>query len=180
MRRARIVYLGVAALLLVAGASFLAGCGGKTASSGDGGAVSGLQPFVAYATVAPGGNEGTSTVVGEVTQWRDATALYKVEGSDQRVSGSFTVTYNVDTTADGNSKLWGNWVLTNDKGTWVCDGWSGAQDAKGETYTFGISKGTGDYEGLITCWQWHWPLDNASFTVKLPLIAVSGWIQTEK
>ncbi len=165
----------VFASLLLVGSLAWAGCG-----SGDSGAkgsqLSSSEAFVASA--APGEQgEGTSTQIGDVTQVRNATVSYTVEATDPRAAGTFDVVYNLDQAADGSGKMWGTWTVTNDKGTWVCNAMSGALDAKGHTFVFGSAKGTGAYEGLVSLWQWYWPLNTSSFSAALPLIAVSGWIQ---
>jgi len=174
--------IAVLALLLVVGALVLTGCGGKSPSTSSGNpALADTQPFVASATPGPA-TGGTTTEVGDVTQTRNATASYTIEATDPRCNGTFDVVYNMDEAADGTmTKFYGTWKVTNDKGTWVCDNWTGAQDALGvHTFTFGVSKGTGDYEGLVAVWQWYWPLNASSFSTALPLMAVSGWIDKAK
>jgi hypothetical protein len=138
--------------------------------------LSSAQPFVAAA--APGKQTaGTETKVGEVTRLRNGTISYTIEATDPRVAGTHDVVYNWDEAADGSGRMWATWTTTNDKGSWVCDASSAVFDAKGRTFVFGVAKGTGAYEGLVSVWQWYWPLNQSSFSSALPLIAVSGWIQ---
>ena len=167
----------ISVLLLVTGALAWAGCGNDdTNSSAQGTLLSGAQPFVAAA--APGKQtEGTTTKVGDVTQVRDATISYKIEATDPRVAGTHDVVYSLDEAADGSGSMSARWTTTNEKGTWVCDASHAAFDAKGRCFVFGLAKGTGAYEGLVSLWQWYWPLNTSSFSTALPLIAVSGWIQ---
>lgn len=110
------------------------------------------------------------------TQTRNGTYSYDVEATDSRLSGIFDVVYNIDEPASGASTWWGSWKLTNDEGTWVCDSWRGACDPIGHTFTAGVSRGTGAYEGLLAVWQWYWPLGSGA-SGALPISAVSGWIQ---
>ncbi len=160
---------------LLIGALVWAGCGGSS-SSAKGSALSKSEAFVALP--APGEQAaGTEAKVGDVTQVRNATISYKVDASDPRVAGTYDVVYNLDQAADGSGSMWGTWKVTNDKGTWVCDSFSSALDSKGHTFVFGSGKGTGAYEGLLSSWQWYWPLNTSSFSTTLPLIAMSGWVQ---
>jgi hypothetical protein len=162
-------------LLLLTGALAWAGCGSDE-SSAQGTLLSRAQPFVASAAVGKQ-TEGATTKAGDVTQVRNATVSYKIEATDPRVAGTYDVLYNYDEAADGSGTMWATWTLTNDKGTWVCDAASAAFDAKGHTFVFGLSKGSGAYEGLVSMWQWYWPLNTSSFSSALPFTAVSGWIQ---
>jgi hypothetical protein len=176
MRAARtITYLPILVSLLLIGALTWVGCGGGD-SSAERSQLSNSEAFVASATPGAQG-EGTSTKAGDVTQVRNAMVSYTVEATDPRVAGTFDVIYNLDQAADGSGSMWGTWTVTNSKGTWVCDAMSGALDAKGHTFVFGSAKGTGAYEGLVSLWQWYWPLNTSSFSAALPLVAVSGWIQ---
>ncbi len=161
--------------LLLIGSLVWAGCG-SSRSSAETSPLSNSEAFVASA--APGAQgEGTSTKAGDITQVRNATVSYTVEATDPRAAGTFDVIYNLDQAADGSGSMWGTWTVTNNKGTWVCDAMRGALDAKGHTFVFGSAKGTGAYDGLVSLWQWYWPLNTSSFSAALPLVAVSGWIQ---
>jgi hypothetical protein len=161
--------------LLLVGAVIWAGCG-NSGSSAKGTPLSKSEAFVASA--APGAQgDGTITHSGTVSQVRNATVSYKVDATDPRVVGTFDVVYNLDQAADGSGKMWGTWTVTNNKGTWVCEALSGSLDSSGHTFVFGSAKGTGAYAGLVSLWQWYWPLNTSSFSASLPLIAVSGWIQ---
>jgi hypothetical protein len=168
-------YIPILVSLLLIGALVWAGCG-SSGSSAKGSQLSNSQAFVA--SPAPGDQgDGTTTKVGDVTQVRNATVSYTVEATDPRVAGTFAVAYNLDQAADGSGTMWGTWTVTNNKGTWVSDAFSGALDAKGHTFIFGSAKGTGAYASLVSLWQWYWPLNTSSFSAALPMIAVSGWIQ---
>jgi hypothetical protein len=170
-------YLLILVSLLLAGALAWAGCGDDDSnSSAQGTLLSNAEAFVASA--APGKQTaGTETKVGDVTQLRDATISYTIEATDPRVAGTYDVIYSYDEAADGSGRMWATWKLTNNDGTWVCDAANAAFDAKGRTFVFALSKGTGAYDGLVSLWQWYWPLNTGSFSTALPLIAVSGWIQ---
>ncbi len=184
MRTARtttyLLVIGLLTSLLLAGALALTACGSGSANTGTSSgnpALAGAQPFVVSA-IPRDDTGGTETKVGDVTQTRNGTASYDVEATDPRLSGTFDVVYNTDEASDGTlTKFYGTWKATNDKGTWECDNWSGAQDSAGHLFTVGVGRGTGDYEGLVAVWQWYWPLNTSSFSTALPVLAVSGWVQ---
>ncbi len=136
----------ITAFLLLAGALAWAGCGDQ-ASSTEGAVLSGLEPFVGNAMYT-GAQEATATVVGDVTEYRDGKLTATVEASDPRVSGTIEVTFNLDLRSDQSATLWGSSVITNDKGSWVCDKWTGAvSSGYVEQYVFNQAQGTGEYEG---------------------------------
>jgi hypothetical protein len=185
MKTARtVIYIPVLVLLLLVGAPVLAGCGNDNSTPTKSAAVSGSEPFVASAMVGPRDQlDGSTTKVGDVTQLRNATVSYDVEATDPRLTGIFDVVVNSDEAAGGTGTMWGTWKLTNDKGSWICDSWRGAFD-QDHTFTAGLSKGTGAYEGLVSLWQWYWPLVAISpstglpdTSAGLPVMAVSGWVQ---
>ncbi len=186
MRSARTTtyILILASSLLMAGAALtMAGCGGDTSAEVLA-RVADAQPFVASAMVAPRPQaEATETLVGDVRQVRNGGASYDVEATDPRLSGTFDVVFNYDENADNSAQMWGTWTAANDKGAWVCDSFEGGFDSAGHYFTVGIGKGTGDYEGLLSVWQWYWPLSAISpntglpVDMRLPIFAVSGWIQ---
>jgi hypothetical protein len=166
----------ILASLLLMGAVTWTACGGTKTSAKGTSPLMASEAFVASA--APGNQtEGTTTKAGDVTQTRNATVSYTIEATDPRVAGTYDVVYNIDQLPDGSGKMWATLKLTNDKGTWVCDSASALLDSSGHVYVFGLAKGTGDYDGLVSVWQWYWPLNTSSFSTALPFIAVSGWIQ---
>jgi hypothetical protein len=186
MKAARtIAYVSISLLLLLIGALVLVGCSAENSTATEPAAVAGSEPFVASAMLgARGQGGGSTTQVGDVTQVRNGTASYDVEATDPRLAGIFDVVYNYDEAADGTATMWGTWRLKNDEGTWICDSWRGAFDEKGHTFTVGLTRGTGAYEGLVSLWQWYWPLAAISpatglpdTSEGLPLMAVSGWVQ---
>ncbi len=186
MRRARTsAHILIFASLLLIGSLVWTGCGGNSSTISTSTANAVLAdsiPFVASAIPA-NGTEGGMAQVGDITQTRNATSSYIVDATDPRLSGTFAVVYNTDQAPDGTmTRFFGNWKLTNDKGSWVCDSWTGAADAvvgpnSTHFFTVGVGKGTGAYEGLVSVWQWYWPLNDSrnSGSTALPLIAGSGW-----
>jgi hypothetical protein len=179
MRNLRIATISIAVLLIVTGALVWTGCGGDTASGGNAAILKGLEPYVAGAMLTQT-KDGTETTVGGVTQDRNWTYVYQVEASDPRASGTLEVIMNADAPKSGGAHFWGTLVLTNIKGTWVCDNWDGAMTSiPSHTFTFSPCKGTGAYDGLALYMQWHMVENSAEM---LPPsapggTAVSGWIQ---
>ena len=170
------MYVLIFAAVLLTRALAWAGCSGDNADSQSSTMLSASEAFVASARQV-GVTPGTTTMKDDLSiESRDNTVSYKVEATDPRVAGTFNVSFNSDETHEGSGTMWGTWTITNDKGTWVCDGWRGAYDAQGHTFTAGSATGTGDYEGLVSVWQWYWPLGSGVGTA-LPVFAVSGWIQ---
>jgi hypothetical protein len=179
MKGLRIGWISIAVALIIAGTLAWSGCGG-TASSGSNAAIlSGLEPFVAGAMLTQT-QDGTETTVDNVTQDRNWTYVYQVEASDPRASGTLEVIFNADAPKSGGAHYWGTCVLTNGKGTWVCDNWDGAMTSMPtHQFTFSASKGTGAYEGLALYIQWHM-VENSTTMLSPSAVggtAVSGWIQ---
>jgi hypothetical protein len=179
MRNLRIVRVSIAVLLVMLGAVAWSGCGEEASSTGNAAILSGLDPFVAGAMLTETKN-GTETTVDNVTQDRNWTYVFQVEASDPRVSGTLEVIMNADAPRSGGAKYWGTLVLTNSKGTWVCDNWDGAMTAMPtHQFTFSACKGTGAYQGLALYIQWHM-VDNSTKMLPPSALggtAVSGWIQ---
>jgi hypothetical protein len=178
MRRLVLGLIAIAVFLLAA--TTLTGCGDKTASGGSSAILSGLQPFVAGAMLKQT-TDGTETTVDGVTQDRNWKYQFQVEASDPRVSGDLEVIFNADATPSGSyGKYWGTSVLSNSKGTWVCEGWNGALTTSPmHQFTFVASKGTGAYAGLELYIQWHM-VENSPELLPPSApggTAVSGWIQ---
>jgi|WetSurMetagenome_2_1015567.scaffolds.fasta_scaffold49452_2 hypothetical protein len=171
------MFLLIAALLLTTGALAWAGCGSGTSSATGTGVVAGLDPLVAAAKlVKEAGDPETS--VGGVTQIRNLKDTYEIEASDARVSGTNEVTINADLLADGSGTMWGSWVITNSKGTWVCDKWTGAIDVGTvNRFTYAEAKGTGEYEGLTLYMQQHFASGHMEMLPPSEGYALSGWIQ---
>jgi hypothetical protein len=184
MKTAKATTLLLMAVLLLAWTLSNSGCGGTAQTAADVPAiVSGLEPFVGTAQLSSS-TEGSETTEGTVTHMRDINAEFKVEATDPRASGSAKITSNYDANGNVSVQSWGTSVLTNGKGTWVCDAWTGAglTDASGASHSFiyNVARGTGEYEGLTMYVQWHFT--EAVTTMRTPSqgIAISGWIEKNK
>ena len=135
---------GLAALLLAGSVTVLAGCGGSDSDSvGDDGRV----PVVGTSTFVREDADSTQTQAGDVLEARDGVWVYDTVMSDERVSGTSTVTWNYDMYPTGIADMWGTMVLTNDGGTWEGE-WVGSIHSDGTHTTYGPLTGTGDYAGL--------------------------------
>jgi hypothetical protein len=177
MRGARTTtYTLIAALLIATGALVSVGCGGDTPSSKGTGVLAGLKPFVS-ATKILKQTPGTETTAGDITQTRGLVVSYQTEASDPRASGTLEVTVNADSALDGSATMWGTSVMTNEKGTWVCDGWTGALDASGHRFTFIEATGTGEYEGLTLYTLEYFASGPTTMLPPSQGMAGSGWIQ---
>lgn len=177
MKRAAVTALVAIVGLLLIGALSWAGCGGEKSSAADT-TLSGSEPWVAAFRLVHQ-KEGDMTASGAVVQVRGGVLTFEVEASDPRVSGTAEITVNVDQQRpELSGTLWGSCVLTNDRGTWVCDSWTGAaSNGYKDQYTFSVMKGTGEYEGLVLYSQWHFQYVN--YTMKMEPseeAAASGWI----
>ena len=135
---------GLAVLLLAGSVTVFAGCGGSDSDSGD---DSGRVPVVGTSTFVREDADSTQTQAGDVLEARDLIWIYDDAMSDDRVSGTSTVTINYDMYPTGIADMWGATVLTNDGGTWEGD-WVGSIHSDGTHTTYGTLTGTGDYEGL--------------------------------
>ena len=134
---------GLAALLLAGSVTVFAGCGSDSASVGDDGRV----PVVGTSTFVRADADSTQTEVGDVVEARDGVWVYETVMSDERVSGTSTVTFNYDMYPAGLADMWGTTVLTNDGGTWEGE-WVGSIHSDGTHTTYETLTGTGDYTGL--------------------------------
>jgi hypothetical protein len=178
MRGSRIALASIMVLLVAAGALAWAGCGGK-ASTSNSAILSGLEPYVAGAMLTQT-KDGTETTVDNVTQDRNWTYTFQVEASDPRAAGTLEVVFNADAPKSGGAHYWGTCVLTNTKGTWVCDSWDGAMTSlPAHQFTFSVYNGTGAYKGLALYMQWHMVQNSTQMLPPSALggAAVSGWIQ---
>jgi hypothetical protein len=179
MKWARTRWLLITAFLFTSGALVWAGCGSDAAATEGQGVLAGTTPYVAAA-----GLYDESTPFG-------VTKKYAVEASDARVSGTLEMTIDADTSTSGSPNLQGSWVITNGKGTWVCDQWTGvAKDlaitgSAIQTFIYAESKGTGEYEGLTLHMQWYYAgeagprpgLSPHGYGPNSYGYAISGWIQ---
>jgi hypothetical protein len=184
MKRARttsLLTLLITVCLLLAGALVWAGCGNTATPSEEAAGLSGLDPFVG-ATELTNSTDPTQTQVGDITQLRNGKLTFTVVASDPRVSGTMECAFNLDLRADESATIWANWVLTNDKGTWVCDNQAGSvTSGYAEQFLFSQAKGTGQYEGLVCYMQQHMldPLTNTEMKMEPPSAKADlvGWIQ---
>lgn len=103
---------------------------------------------------------------------------YTVHASDPRASGTLELTeLEWFLYPDGHTVFQGRWVLANDGGTWVCEQIAGVHDTDDNLYVFIEAFGTGTYEGLVLCEQWHFTCDAAVIQSPSGGFAVSGWIE---
>jgi hypothetical protein len=183
MKTTRSTTLFLMAVLLLAWTLSGSGCGGTTQAAEVPAIVSGLDAFVGTAELSSS-TEGTETTEGTVIHMRDIAAEFKIEATDPRAAGTAKITSNYDANGNVSVQSWGTSVLTNSKGTWVCDAWTGAglTDGSGSAHSFiyNVARGTGEYEGLTMYVQWHFT--EAVSTMKPPSqgIAISGWIEKSK
>ena len=135
---------GFSALLLAGSVTVFAGCGGSDSESvGDDGRV----PVVGTSTFVREDADSTQTQTGDVLEARDLVWIYEAAMSDERVSGTSTVTVNYDMYPTGIADMWGTMVVTNDGGTWEGE-WVGSIHSDGAHTTYGTLTGAGDYAGL--------------------------------
>jgi hypothetical protein len=135
---------GLVALLLAGSVTVFAGCGDSNSESvGDDGRV----PVVGTSTFLREDADSTQTQAGDVLEARDLVWVYEEAMSDERVSGTSTITINYDMYPSGIADMWGTVVLTNDDGTWEGE-WVGSIHGDGTHTAFQTPTGTGDYEGL--------------------------------
>ena len=184
MQRTRTTPLVLMAFLLLAGALVWSGCGdtGTTTTTGAAGALSGLEPFVANAYVTWTQNP-IQTTVGDINQYRNGKLKSTIVASDPRVGGICEVTLNLDQRPDESADIWASWVLTNDKGTWVCDKQVGSTNTGYvDGSLFSQAKGTGEYEGLVSYWSQHFLGPDLLYALESPSAksAIVGWIQKAK
>jgi hypothetical protein len=176
MKGVKTTCLVLAALLLLVAAVASAGCGDQ-ASASENQVLSGLEPFVGQAALRAS-QSPTETVMGDVTQYRDGKLTQQVEASDPRLSGTAEVTFNLDERADGSANLWGSSLISNDKGTWVCDKWTGAvSTGYTEQYVFNQAQGTGDYEGYTLYLLQHFYDTYETMSAPSASSAWTGWIE---
>jgi len=111
--------------------------------------VTGTETFVSF-------TPGDTQMVGDVEQMRGASAVHTVEMSDPRLSGTLTVSVDLDEYPPGDFGVqWGTYRLENEAGAWAGQ-WSGVfwtpPDGGGGGHSaWDLSAwavGEGDYEGL--------------------------------
>jgi len=115
--------------------------------------------------------QGTTTLVGETYEYRDAVLSCTDASNDPRVSGPVTYTWEYDGWAQGTHVQWGTGRLENAGGAW--DGtMTGSYSApRGDLLLFWFT-GSGGYEGLsYAMWAvlspaevaWTYPVDGIIF-----------------
>jgi hypothetical protein len=160
------------AVLLFAGAvSLLAGCGDSNGDSVGGDRV----PVVGTSTLVRADADSTETQVGDVVQARDSVWVYETSMSDERVSGTSSVTINYDYYSTGIADMWGTTVITNDGGTWEGE-WIGSIRSDGAHLTFETLTGTGDYAGLRYTYFVVIDEPSGEFTAATQA-GLAGWIE---
>jgi hypothetical protein len=179
MKRPRTRVLLIAAFLFTSGTLVWAGCGGGLSSTEGQGVFAAISPYIATAGLLEEPAAG------------DVTKTYAIEASDARVNGTLVMTIDADMATTGSPNVQGSWVLTNSKGTWVCDKWTGVDKVLATTgsaiqrFIYAESKGTGEYEGLTLHMQWYYageigPRPHRPLNEYGPNsygYAISGWIQ---
>ena len=182
-------------LVLVSGS--LAACSGSEAETGGGNPPSAAASIAAFPSPVEGGLPipdpsamlpvvGQETVVeaataspepeGDGSHIRDATATYEGTMSDARVSGTRTVTANLDQRADGSGSMWGTSVIRNDNGSWSGT-WTGLISKGSEhRYFFEDFVGAGAYEGLTYHRNSLWAGDPTE-AVPGDVLQTSGWLE---
>lgn len=186
MKWARTSSIALIACLLLAGALAWGGCGdkGTTTTTEPAGVLSGIDPFIGATTLTDSTNP-TQTTAGDITQLRNGKLTFTVVASDPRVAGTMESAFNIDVRADESATIWGSSVLTNDKGTWVCDKFTGSvTSGYALQFIYSEAKGTGEYEGLVSYTLQHMldPLTNTDMKLEPPSAKASylGWIQKAK
>ncbi|HUV18817.1 MAG TPA: hypothetical protein VMW33_10095 [Ilumatobacteraceae bacterium] len=162
---------GLAALMLAGSVSAFAGCGG---SDGDSVGDDGQVPVVGTSTFVREDADSTQTQAGDVVEARGLVWVYEQVMSDDRVSGTSTVTINYDMYPNGIADMWGTTVLTNDSGAWEGE-WVGSIRSDGTHITFERLTGTGDYAGLRYSYFTVFGDPDGQFPEEQP--ALSGWIE---
>jgi len=164
-------FSGLAVLLLAGSVTVSAGCGSSDSDSvGDDGRV----PVVGTSTFVREDTDSTQTQAGDVLEARDLVWVYENVMSDERVSGTSTVTINYDMYPTGIADMWGTTVLTNDGGTWEGE-WVGSIRGDGTHTTFETLTGTGDYAGLRYVYFTASGDPSGEFAEQEP--ALVGWIE---
>lgn len=162
---------GLAALLLAGSVTVLASCGGSDGESvGDDGRVL----VVGTSTFLRENADSTQTQAGDVLEARGLVYEYENVMSDERVSGSSTVTINYDMYPTGAADMWGTTVLTNDGGTWEGE-WVGSMHGDGTHTTYETLTGTGDYAGLRFIYFTVFDDPGGEFPEQQP--GLTGWIE---
>ena len=162
---------GLAALLLASSLIVVVGCGGSDSESvGDDGRV----PVVGTSTFVREDADSTPTQAGDVLEARDLVWVYENVMSDERVSGTSTVTINYDMYPAGIADMWGTTVLTNDGGTWEGE-WVGSIHNDGTHTTYETLTGTGDYAGLRFSYFTVFGDPSGEFPEQQP--GLTGWIE---
>ena len=162
---------GLGALMLAGSVTVLAGCGGSdTDSVGDDGRV----PVVGTSTFVREDADSTQTQARDVVEARGLVWIYESEMSDERVSGTSTVSINFDVYPTGIADMWGTTVITNDGGTWEGE-WVGSIHSDGTHTTYETLTGTGNYAGLRFNYFTVFDDPSGEFPESQP--GLTGWIE---
>lgn len=93
-------------------------------------------------------NSGTTSMAGDVTQYRGVALSCSGAMSDPRLDGGVTVNLSIDERADGSADIWGTATLANAGGSWT-GMWRGTVDVGYTTqHVEGVYLGSGANEGL--------------------------------
>ena len=162
---------GLAAMLLAGSMTAFTGCGG---SDGESARDDGRVPVVGTSTFVREDADSTQTEVGDVVEARGLVQVYETVMTDERVSGTSTVTINYDLYPSGIADMWGTTVLSNDGGTWEGE-WVGSIHDDGTHTTYETLTGTGDYAGLRFVYFTVFGDPSEEFTEQQP--GLTGWIE---
>lgn len=161
--------------------------GGATSATGTAGtfALSGLVPVAGTAVLQQVKSDGATIAAGDssfVERVTGQVQVFSLQTSQPEIGGALELTTDLYIRTDGSADVRGRWVLTNDRGTWLCDAWSGYRSADGaEEFGSGSAAGAGRYEGLTLYLQWHFQRVAGSTIPGMgsaESVSITGWVQS--
>lgn len=135
-----------------------------------------LVPVAGTAVLEQVRSEGVTTIRDDAASTVRVTGevrVFSLRMLQPVLSGTLEITADLSMRKNGSADLQGSWVLTNELGTWKCDGWTGDRSADG-TEEFGVGNGVGSgaSEGLTLHLQWY-PDPGAPNSM-----SVTGWVRS--
>jgi len=125
-------------------------------------------------------SETVNTAAGPVEHYQDGPAVWEQEASDPRATGQIETVSQTNIRADMSGEVWGDWVLTNDGGTWDGTFFEVVSSETSEIPVTGYfrvdTKGTGKYAGLEMHLQ-GWSGQNIKGFEPGTDNVVTGWIE---